>query len=210
MVLSEGLEKLERGTFKGCKMLKNVQLQQGITCIEDYCFCDTGIERIALPKTLQQIGYRVLSGRKNLSIIYVEDGLEEALTRLQVPDSVQVGPLPEMRVRGSRVWDLRRAKNLVLPDDIELVGSCWFWGSGVERVEIPASVEKIGACAFYNCGKLGELVFHGTQTGRAESSAGGTVPSCTSSPDNCRLKVIGREAFYKCTGLEQVQLPDGL
>ena len=53
VVLSEGLEKLERGTFKGCKTLKNVWLQQGLTCIEDYCFCDTGLERIVLPKTLR-------------------------------------------------------------------------------------------------------------------------------------------------------------
>ena len=159
VVLSEGLEKLEHGTFKGCKTLKSVWLQQGLTCIEDYCFCDTGLERIVLPKTLQQLGYYVFSGCKNFSVIYVEDGFEGALTRFQVPDSMQVGPLPETRVRGSRVWDLRQARNLVLPDDIELMGSCWFWGCKIESVRIPASVKEIASHAFCSCKCVGRVIF---------------------------------------------------
>ena len=77
----------------------------------------------------------------------------------EVPDSTQVGPLPETIVDGMRVWDLRKCKHVVIPEGTEKIGNYWFCDSEVESVEIPASVREIGAYAFYKCKSLKRVVF---------------------------------------------------
>ena len=49
------------------------------------------------------------------------------------------------------LWDLRRLKDLVIPDGAQEIGEEWFMNSGVESVVVPASVEEIWAYAFYSC-----------------------------------------------------------
>ena len=94
-----------------------------------------------------------------LKNIYVKDGCAASFVCTEIPDSVVVGPLPEVMVGSVRVWDLRSSKEIVIPDGAERIGNCWFWGSGVESVEIPASVREIGADAFGNCKTLKKVTF---------------------------------------------------
>ena len=76
---------------------------------------------------------------------------------------------------------------------MEKVGHRWFWGSGVERVEIPASVREIGPSAFRGCESLERITFLGTTS------------QCRS-----QLKTISAEAFRDCVSLKNIALPEGL
>ena len=40
------------------------------------------------------------------------------------------------------VQNLCLQKEVSIPEGTERIGKYWFWGSAVERVEIPASVER--------------------------------------------------------------------
>ena len=72
------------------------------------CFRNSGLEEITLPKTLKEINMWAFNDCTSLKTIYVEDGCEANLSSLKLPDSTQVGPLPETMVGGVRVWDLRK------------------------------------------------------------------------------------------------------
>ena len=61
--------------------------------IGGYCFQNSGLEEITLPKTLQDVGWCVFHDCKDLRTIYVEDGCEISLADAGVPDSASVIPL---------------------------------------------------------------------------------------------------------------------
>ena len=112
-----------------------------------------------LPKTLKEICADTLFDCKNLKVIYVEEGSEVNLCNACVPCSTKVGPLPETVLGNTRIWDLRKLKNVVIPDGVERIGNYLFWGSNIESVTIPASVKEIGEGTFCRCKKLKRVTF---------------------------------------------------
>ena len=80
-------------------------------------------------------------------------------------------------------------KDVVIPEGIEKIKSKWFTESSLTSITIPASVREIQACAFYSCRSLAKVEFE---------------------QQDCLLKVIGKEAFYGCSSLRIIDLPNGL
>ena len=87
-------------------------------------------------------------------------------------------------VGGRLLWDLRRQKDVVLPEGVREIGERWFQYSEVESVTIPASVAEIGRAAFCSCKNLKRAVF-------APGSG---------------LRKIGAKCFYN-TGIERIEVP---
>lgn len=84
-----------------------------------------------LPKTLKNIDFYAFGNCKNLKVIYVEEGCGTSLCDVSIPYSTKVGPLPEAMLGNMRIWDLRRLKDVVIPDGVERIGNYWFWGSDI-------------------------------------------------------------------------------
>lgn len=117
----------------------------------------------------------------------MEEGSEVSLLNACVPCSTKVGPLPETVLGNVKIWDLRKLKNVAIPDGIERIGNYLFWGSDVESVTIPASVKEIGEGTFCRCKKL----------------------KCVTFEEGSQLKKIGRKCFYEA-GLKTLVLPGTL
>ena len=79
------------------------------------------------------------------------------------------------------VQDLRSVREVIIPDGTEKIGSCWFWGSGVEGVDIPASVVEIGIAAFRRCTKLKRVAFSGAKRANTETEEDPVVDAPASS-----------------------------
>ena len=77
-------------------------------------------------------------------------------------------------------------QNVVLPENLELIGIGCFKDSGVNKIDLPSSVEVIGAQAFKNCDNLVDANL---------------------SP---ALRYLGDEAYYDCDALEKAELSFGL
>lgn len=90
-------------------------------------------------------------------------------------------------VGDKRLGDLRRLREVVIPDGIEKIGDAWFAGSWIQSVTVPASVRTIGTEAFDHCSDLGSVTF-------AEGS---------------RLERIEMYAFCK-SGLKTFAFPSGV
>ncbi len=80
----------------------------------------------------------------------------------------------------------QRLQEVVIPEGVCCVDSYAFAFSGIERVEIAGSVSELEEFAFANCLLLQEAVL---QPG---------------------IQKIGNAAFYNCTALGQITLPDSL
>ena len=90
-------------------------------------------------------------------------------------------------VGGQRLRDLRRLKEVIIPEGVQKVGEQWFMNSEIEGVEIPANVEIIEDEAFCNCEKLKRVTF----------------------APGSRLKKIGTGCFQN-TGVEKTVIPKGV
>lgn len=84
-------------------------------------------------------------------MITVEDSCEASLCAAMASDSTKVGPPLGTMIGNVCVWDLRKLKDVVVPDGVERIGNRWFWGAAIESAEIPASVQEIGVDAFCIC-----------------------------------------------------------
>ena len=80
------------------------------------CFCGSGLDKITFPKTLKKIGESALLACENLEEIYVEDGCEASLYQAGVPDFATVVLVPETMAGGMRLMDLRKLKEIVIPE----------------------------------------------------------------------------------------------
>ena len=188
------LRELGEEAFYGCAQLRTVKFAEGgqLQTIGRQCFARCGLEEVTLPGTLKDVCSSAFLGCAGLRTIFAEEGCEADLAGIDVEYHVQIVSLSAALPGGVLLRDLRLQKNIAIPEGTERIGDYWFWGSGVESVEIPASVREIGACAFRNCGKLRSVVFKGAVS------------------EESQLRVIGTGAFRGCSGLGDIGLPAGL
>lgn len=180
--------KFDRSMSQVVRGLKDKTTILPKTCkeVRKKAFRGTPLISIVLNEGLEVLK-NVFYGCKKLKTIYVEESCNVSLCDLEVPDSVKIGPPLETMIGNARAWALRDCRQVVIPDGAEKVGNHCFWGTDVERVEIPASVLEIGADAFHGCEKLREVVF---------------VPGS-------RLEKIGQNCFYN-TRIERIVVPKGV
>lgn len=118
---------------------------------------------------------------------------------------MEILPEQQMTVGGRPLRDLRLLREVSIPEGIERVGSNWFYGTAVERVEVPSGVREIGACAFYACRRLEWLVFGRARARDQQASAHPWPQSGVS-----QLTIICSQAFCLCGCLARVAFPEGL
>lgn len=183
-VIPKGVVEIQSSAFKDCKNLKEVVFEEGsqLEKIGYRCFASTGLEEITLPKMLKEIGSGALFDCNNLKVIYTEDGCEANLCDSEISDTVKVGPLPETMIGNMRIWDLRKLKDVTVPDGAERIGNQWFWRAEIEKITVPVSVQEIGTNAFCECKKLREIVFE----------------------EGSKLKVVRKEAFGNCKSIKGI------
>ena len=138
----------------------------------------------------------------------MEDGCTADLYS-NVPYCAAIVSTKDRAIKNVPILDLRRQKEVVLPEGICKIGDYWFRGSKIENVTIPASVRSIGERSFCCCEKLrhvrlakgsrletiGEYCFFCCGFGEI------TLPAS--------LREIGLYAFSRCPNLETIYVEDG-
>ena len=96
------------------------------------------------------------------------------------------------------LWDLRRQKNLVIPDSAQRIEKQWFKNCEIESVTIPASVTVIEEEAFCDCKQLKRVTFAEDSPLKkiAKFCFGQSGLGEITIPD--RITAIEDDAFYKC------------
>ena len=65
----------------------------------------------------------------------------------------------QKRLGNQSLWDLRRLRDMTIPDGVWRIHAQMFKYSCLESVAIPASVTELGKEAFYECRKLRRVTF---------------------------------------------------
>ena len=166
---------LNTGLFQGCKSLKNIELPESLEAIEWRAFANSGLERIFIPKNVNQIAdsaFRDCAELKEFDVdssnsYYADvDGVlfNKDLTTLinyplandcavySVPSSVKI--IADNACDASWVDEekqLPKLRKLILPGNLEVIGHMAFEGcANLEEIKIGDKIREIGGFAFGN------------------------------------------------------------
>ena len=100
---------------------------------------------------------------------------------------------------------LENLDSIVLPSTLQTIGADAFYGSGLQKVTIPAGVTTMGGQAFQNCDKLTSVTFEEGLTAIGTSA----FTNCTALPEITipeSMQTISSGAFSGCTNLTKVTI----
>ena len=161
---------------------------------------------------------RVIAGCKTSEIPYGTKSIDEnafdgctSLTSIAIPNSVT-------SIGDSAFSSCDSLTGIVIPDSVTSIGENAFYGcTGLASITIPDSVISIGDRAFSRCSNLTELlveeenpIYHSAGNCIIQTDSKTLKVGCNTSqiPTDGSVISIGDSAFYGCTGLISVIIPD--
>lgn len=93
--LCEGLEYIGNQAFQECKALKHIKLPNSLTHIGQDCFKSSGLERITIPGSVEEIPLSCFSGCEGLSNLTIKNGVKKILRDALQGTSVQTVHIPK-------------------------------------------------------------------------------------------------------------------
>ena len=196
--------------FAECPKLKNLTLAEGMTAIGGFEFYNcTSLESVEIPKSVtnwEQYSFYQCSSLKNISL---PEGLtilgahafdSTALESVVIPSTINVwySFITRRDYNYSGTFDnCTKLSSVTFTDGIKTIGPRVFENcSSLKKVTIPASVINL-KCTFENCTGLEEAyIEEGTQipVGSTYSYYGSDF----------------EKAFYNCTNLKRLEIPEGV
>ena len=224
--------------FYGFKSLKNIEIPDGITSIENYAFCQCwSITSLSVPESVTSIGtgaFRFCGDLKeiklpsNLSVLsdslfgadanleYITFGDAEKTDTVIIPETVQK--------MGNYVFmNCEKIKNIKLPSNLKSIGKTCFQGCiSLTGLFIPQSVESIGGGIFGDCDALQSVeiedennnfifkdgILYDVKNGILVSAVNSLIPEKVI-VDEC-TKTIDYSAFADCNNLYEIEIPQGV
>ena len=224
--------------FYGFKSLKNIEIPDGITSIENYAFCQCwSITSLSVPESVTSIGtgaFRFCGDLKeiklpsNLTVLsdslfgadanleYITFGDAEKTDTVIIPETVQK--------MGNYVFmNCEKIKNIKLPSNLKSIGKTCFQGCiSLTGLFIPQSVESIGGGIFADCDALQSVEIEDENNkfifkdGILYDVKNGILVSAVNSlisekviVDEC-TKTIDYYAFADCDNLYEIEIPQGV
>ncbi|MBE5905202.1 MAG: leucine-rich repeat domain-containing protein [Lachnospiraceae bacterium] len=122
--------------------LKKVKLNKGLRSIEEWAFCESDIETIGIPETVERIGDCAFKDCEKLKNVTITG---------------------EMQVIGSHAFQgCLQLEKIGLPDKILTVEECLFAESGITEVCIPKNVTTVKGYVWRNTHYIERLRIEGT------------------------------------------------
>lgn len=183
-----------------------------VTAVEERAFSYTDIKSIVLPETVVAIGQYAFSASNSLRSVTILGNITTieswtfqycyALTEIYLPDSIT-------HIGSSAFWGCA-FDSIDLPKKLETIDGYAFKYCNLKQLIIPSAVHTIGNEAFSCIYNLTDVMFEDRTT--IVSLGESVFSSCSklTSFDFTYCSDFGRNAFYGCTSLTSVTLPDNI
>ena len=221
--IPETVENIGVSAFKECTGLKSITVHGGITSIPNSVFLGcTGLTELTIGSGVTEIGNYAFNGCQSLIEIELPSTLERigdysfencsGLISVNIPSSVTY--IGDAAFRScSKVTGFTFASGTVLSS----IGSYAFEGCVLlTSITFPKSVESIGTAVIRGCHGLTNVA---VESGNSKYKASGNcliegtklIAGCNSSQlPTTGINSIADYAFYGCTGLTTVTIPNGV
>ena len=186
VIFQPGTTRIWDYEFCGCSSLTEINIPETVTSIGSGAFRSTGLTSVVIPNGVVSLGSDAFSNCKNLNSVTLPATLTE------VPDSL--------------FSDCSSLTNVTMPNGITAIGSYAFRNcTSLSKINLPDSVTEIKSSAFSMTKSLTSVQFPaGLQTIGDNAFYCSAITSVTLQ----NVISIGKEAFYHCSSLEKVVLPE--
>ncbi len=239
IILSPGVVSVGTNCFNGCELLTSLYFPDSVVSIGDFSMSGcSNLHVVRFGCSVSEIEYCAFSGCTSLREIIVDGNNKnlcsiggavysaDATTLITFPRAKDVSSysFPETltTIGGEAFKTCTKLSQLVLPPSVERIKGGAFFGTGLERITIPASVSDISDYAFWNCPALREInvdknnPYFTSVDGVLYSKDMSTIFRCPKCyPDSAfkvpeGVTVIGTNAFVECEKITSLLLPASL
>ncbi len=222
--IRNGVTTIGEDAFDGCNALTNISIPTSVTSIGDYAFSNCySLSSIELPTSLTSICKGTFNTCKSLTSITIPASVTSigdyafqlctALTSIDLPASVTS--------IGYYAFSLCTAlSSIELPTSLTTICEKAFEAcTSLTSIVIPASVTRIDSEAFAHCFGLGSIsVAEGNTVYDSRNGCNAIIIKesnklllgCKNTVIPTGVTSIGKEAFYKCTGLTSITIPESV
>ena len=188
-----------------------------VTAIAPKAFSKSNITSIALPKTLEEIGYEAFLDCKELRVVRFPWG-NKSIKKLESRTfkgctALHTVDMPECLEEISDVvfYGCEYLVNIEIPKSVKAIGSNTFESCySLQKIELPDGIKSIEPCLFRNCKSLKKI----TLPENLESIGKRAFQYCFNLSGSIvipnSVTSIGASAFDNCQRIEELILPTGI
>ena len=180
--------------------IENAKISNGITNISYAAFYKSSLKNITIPSSVSSIDGKAFYNCTSLASI-------------TIPSSVT-------SIGSYAFYNCDTLASITIPSSVTRIDAYAFMGcDGLTDIKIPSSVNTIAGSAFNNCSNLTNIsvdennsVYDSRENCNAiiETSTNELIVGCKNTVIPSTITKIGKRAFWFCTGLEEIIIPNSV